>query len=59
MPEILIASDQMVRAFVRWERLYRQDPRAFVLEIEQLATTPEQTGEACSNYFTKLLLDVK
>jgi hypothetical protein len=61
MPEILISNDQMVRAFVRWERLYRENPRAFVSTVENLLAgrTALTVGAECAEYFTSLLVDVK
>lgn len=59
--EILVSTDQMVRGFALWDTRFREDPHAFLLDVERFlrGDTPEEYGKACSDYFRGLLVEVK
>lgn len=59
--DILIGTDQMVRAFALWDHRFRADPRAFRADVERLLAgeTPQEYGVACAKYFQSLLVQTK
>ena len=59
--DILVSTQNMVTAFARWEKLFRDDPRAFKSEVERILSgeSPEQYGKACADYFRGLLIQTR
>lgn len=59
--DILVSTDVMMRAFARWDTLFRKDPNGFKSDIERIlrGETPEEYGKACADYFRGLIVEVR
>ena len=49
----------LVEIFAEWDRRYRENPSAFMTEVDHLLReTPMSYGELCAFYFQKLAADI-
>lgn len=51
--------EQFAKAFTEWERRWREEPDAFMGEMERLSESCESYGEAQAQYFRELLKEVE
>ena len=62
--ESLLAGNEMARsacarAFEEWDRRYRENPQAFLTDVEHLlGHTPQLYGDACAAYFLALIAEL-
>lgn len=55
-PLISVSKHDLAAAFTEWERRYRENPDAYMAEMEKLEMAAETYGEACASYFLEVLL---
>ena len=50
--------ETFAKAFTEWERRFREEPEAFMSQMETASQTVASVGEAQANYFITLLDEI-
>jgi hypothetical protein len=54
----VVTNKLLAAAFTEWDRRWREEPDAFMSDMEHLSESCESYGDACAIYFEKLLNEV-
>jgi hypothetical protein len=55
MTTATVTEPELAAAFTEWDRRWREEPERFASELEHLAGTAEDYGEACAPYLLAIL----